>query len=112
MDCRVVLRTIGNNMPFQKGHSGNPGGRPREVADVRALARKRGKEAIDALYEIMMDKTAPANARQNAAVALLDRGYGRPEQSFTGSLNAHYSISDKPMTAEEWAKEYVAPLTH
>jgi hypothetical protein len=26
---------------------------------------------------------------------LLDRGHGKPAQSFTGSLNAHYSISDR-----------------
>jgi hypothetical protein len=99
-------------MPFVKGQSGNPGGRPKEVADVRALARQSGKDAIATLKAIMDDTHAPPAARIAASVALLDRGYGRPEQSFTGSLNAHYSISDKPMTAEEWAKEYAAPLTH
>jgi hypothetical protein len=99
-------------MPWVKGASGNPGGRPKELPDVRALARSRGKEAIDTLHGIMRDEKAPPAARIAASVALLDRGYGRPEQSFTGSLNAHYSISDKPMTAEEWAKEYAAPLTH
>ena len=96
-------------MPWVKGQSPNPGGRPREVADIRKLARSRGKEAIDTLHAIMRDETAPPAARIAASVALLDRGYGRPEQSFTGSLNAHYSISDKPMTAEEWAREYATP---
>ena len=99
-------------MPWVKGQSGNPGGRPKEEVDIRKLARSRGKQAIDALYEIMCDEKAPPAARIAASVALLDRGYGRPEQSFTGSLNATYSISDKPMTAEEWAREYAAPLAH
>ena len=99
-------------MPWVKGQSGNPGGRPKEEVDIRKLARSRGKEALDTLHAIMNDKTAPPAARIAASVALLDRGYGRPEQSFTGSLNAHYSISDKPMTAEAWAREYAAPLTH
>jgi hypothetical protein len=58
----------------------------------------------------MRDEKAPPAARIAASVALLDRGFGRPEQSFTGSLNAQYSISDKPMTAEEWAKEYAQPV--
>ena len=99
-------------MPWVKGASGNPGGRPREVADIRKLARSRGKEAIDTLHAIMHDEKAPPAARIAASVALLDRGYGRPEQSFTGSLNAHYLISDKPLTAEEWEKAYAAPLPH
>jgi hypothetical protein len=60
----------------------------------------------------MRDKTAPANARQAAAVALLDRGYGRPEQSFSGALNVNYDISDKPLTAEEWARQYTEPAKH
>ena len=99
-------------MPWVKGQSGNPGGRPKEEHDIRKLARSRGKEAIDTLHAIMNDKTAPPAARIAASVALLDRGYGRPEQSFTSSLNAHYSISDRPMSAEEWAREYATPLTH
>ena len=28
-----------NLKPFKKGQSGNPGGRPKEVAEVKALAR-------------------------------------------------------------------------
>jgi len=50
-------------MPWVKGQSPNPGGRPREVADIRKLARSRGKEAIDTLYEIMTDKKAPPASR-------------------------------------------------
>ena len=46
-------------MPWVKGQSGNPGGRPKEEVDIRKLARSRGKEAIDTLYAIMRDKKAP-----------------------------------------------------
>jgi len=99
-------------MPWVKGASGNPGGRPKELPDVRALARSRGKEAIDTLYAIVRDKKAPAAARIAAATALLDRGYGRPEQSFSGSINAHYSISDQPMSQDEWIKVYCQPAKH
>jgi hypothetical protein len=57
----------------------------------------------------MRDNKAPPAARIAASVALLDRGYGRPEQSFTGSLNAHYSISDQPLSAEAWARATPSP---
>ena len=50
-------------MPWVKGQSGNPGGRPKEEVDIRKLARSRGKQAIDALYEIMCDEKAPPAAR-------------------------------------------------
>jgi hypothetical protein len=57
----------------------------------------------------MRDNKAPPAARIAASVALLDRGFGRPEQSFSGSINAQYSISDQPMSAEEWARQYATP---
>ena len=34
---------------WKKGQSGNPGGRPKEVAQVKALARQHCEEAIQTL---------------------------------------------------------------
>ncbi len=68
-------------MPFEKGKSGNPGGRPREVAEVRELAKKHGSAAIQRLVTLMSsdnERTAVA-----ACEAILNRGYGRPAQSVT-----------------------------
>lgn len=66
--------------PFQKGQSGNPGGRPKVVAEVTELARQHTAEAIEALVAICTKGKSEA-ARASAAVALLDRGYGRPAQT-------------------------------
>ena len=68
-------------MPFKKGQSGNPGGRPKEVAEVRRLAQEHGPAAIERLVELMAsenERTAVA-----ACEAVLNRGYGRPAQSLT-----------------------------
>jgi hypothetical protein len=76
-------------MPFQPGQSGNPGGRrkkSKEDRDVEALARQLSPEAIRTLREIMRSKKAPASARAGAAVAILDRGYGRPKQSIEATV--------------------------
>ena len=72
---------------FKKGQSGNPAGRPhrpearRIFAGVKAAARELTLDAIDTLASIMKDPKAPSAARISAAVALLDRGHGRPFQA-------------------------------
>ena len=71
-------------MPFKKGQSGNPGGRPKVVAEVKELARAHTGEAIETLVSIMNNPKAAPAARVSAANALLDRGYGKPPQHITG----------------------------
>ena len=66
--------------PFQKGISGNAGGRPRELHGLREKARERSDDALDVLTSIMNDTTAPAPSRISAACAVLDRGFGKPTQ--------------------------------
>jgi hypothetical protein len=94
--------TIGK--PFKKGQSGNPGGRPKVVSEVKELARAHTAEAIQTLVSIMTNpKSAPA-ARVSAANALLDRGYGKPPQHITGEGGPVY-VARLPQvcaTAEEW----------
>ena len=47
-------------MPFEKGQSGNPGGRPKVIAEVKELARAHTGEAIETLVSIMTNpKSAP-----------------------------------------------------
>jgi hypothetical protein len=64
----------GNLKPFRKGQSGNPGGRPKEVAEVKAHARAQTTIAINTLVSIAKSKNATDAARVSACTALLDRG--------------------------------------
>lgn len=65
---------------FQPGQSGNPGGMPRGVGEVKKLARQWTSKAIETLADIMMDDGQSGPARVSAAEALLNRGYGKPLQ--------------------------------
>ncbi len=69
------------NGQFRPGVSGNPGGRPAQLAEVTELARARTPKVIEALYGIVLDPDQPTGARVSAAQVLLDRGYGRPQAS-------------------------------
>lgn len=63
---------------WRPGESGNPGGRPRALAEVRDAARAHTAEALATLVEVMRSREATPGVRLAAAEALLDRGWGRP----------------------------------
>lgn len=65
---------------FEKGKSGNPGGRPKVIGEIRDLARAHTTEAIETLVAILRNTKLPPAARVSAANAILDRGWGKPTQ--------------------------------
>jgi len=76
--------------PFEKGKSGNPGGRPKALKDVQDLAAGHTVESVEALVTIMragirkpLSAQRMGQARQ-AAVAILDRAWGKPAQPISG----------------------------
>ncbi len=53
---------------------------PKAKAEIRSLARSHTEAAIKVLAGVMNQKKTPPAARVSAAVALLDRGWGKPTQ--------------------------------
>ena len=107
LDCGRGLNFTGNNpitMPFKPGQSGNPRGRPKVDVHIRDLARKCSPEAIKTLESIMKDKDEAASARVSAACAILDRGYGKPDQHSTVDVLKH--------DATDWTRDELVALLH
>ena len=70
-------------MAFKPGQSGNPGGRPKEAAEVKALARTHSQEAVQKLVDLMRS-SADERTIIAACNSILDRGLGKPAQAITG----------------------------
>jgi Family of unknown function (DUF5681) len=89
---------------WKKGQSGNPGGRPKAVIDVRDLAREQTPLAIKALIEVASNPDS--SQRVQAAVALLDRGWGKPLQAVehTGADGGPIEIASMSQKAS-WRRE-------
>lgn len=78
------------------------GARVRVLREVEVLARVHTRTAIETLVEIMGDAAAPSAARVTAASAILDRGWGRPQQSVTvDNTVEHMSDDDLARTIEQ-----------
>lgn len=78
-------------MAFEKGKSGNPGGRRRRINTAEAAARQHAEDAIKFLADTLADEEKPTAERRHAAIALLERGYGKPREFVDIDLDAEHN---------------------
>ena len=65
------------------------------------LCRLRTIEALDVIVQIVQDKNAPIDVRRKAADSLLDRGWGKPEQTVQLEDNTASGPNLKAMATRE-----------
>jgi hypothetical protein len=79
-------------------HSPNPKPRPSTDTGAQELARKHSRAAIEKLA-YLMENAGTARDQAFCAIALLDRGHGKPAQFSTGDAQRLRSALE--MTDEE-----------
>jgi hypothetical protein len=65
---------------FQPGNNGNPGGRPKGLAQLVRQETKDGAELVAFMLRILRGRKQPLRYRLEAAAWLADRGFGKALQ--------------------------------
>jgi hypothetical protein len=66
---------------------------PKTPTEIKSLARSHTSSALKTLAAIAKNPKAPAAARVSAAVALLDRGWGKAVQHIEAEIGVYDSLS-------------------
>ena len=79
---------------FIKGQSGNPGGRPARTAEELDLIRACKDKTPQALavLERIMEKGEKERDQLTAALAIIERGYGKPEQPVKADVDGKVTV--------------------
>lgn len=76
---------------FKPGQSGNPGGRPKEMFDLKAMIRRDGLEKA---YQALITALEEPGERVPAAKTLLAYGVGLPSQHVSVTHEEAEKLSD------------------
>lgn len=82
----------GAGKPFEKGTSGNPGGRPKLLPEFkRALEQKHYPRALEVLRDCLDDEDG--RVRIVAVREVFDRLFGKPKQPITGDADEPIAVN-------------------
>jgi len=87
-------------MPFVKGESGNPKGRPKVPWSIKQLAKDNSERALRKIIELIDSKDEKVALM--ASIHVLDRGYGKPEQRVDADIVHRFAEVPQVMEKAQW----------
>jgi len=103
-DSGLKTGSVTNRGQFQKGVSGNPGGRRRQPEEVKEMLKEATVPALRLLVSTVNNPRARLALRIRAAETILDRALGKPAQPIEADINAMAIVAKDPyseLTVEE-----------
>lgn len=87
-------------MPFEKGQSGNPGGRVAMDPELKKAVQGWAKESLEFLAKVKDDDKAATRDRIKAAEVLIDRGFGKAIQTVDANVTESKPLTYDPAHSE------------
>lgn len=90
-----------NRGQFKPGHSGNPGGRPKQVLKLLRLARKHSRRALLFAVELLENTAEEGRVRLEAAKFITAYGLGAPPKVLEAETSAPRQEAADELTVDE-----------
>jgi len=104
-----IIPSTEKRRPPNAGKGRPKGSLNKATADLRSAAQEYTTASLKTLAGIMENEKQPAAARVSAAIAILDRGHGKPVQAIEASGPDGGPIQTQDQAARAWVEQLTGP---